>query len=200
MPHPDPGCGIRVFQAENRYAPPFRLGWRPTAMSPPRVRPPLAGDERSLLVGWLELQRAVIAWKSAELSEEDAHRPVLPDSPLMTVAGLVSHLCWCEQVWFEVIFLGGPAVGPQFSETENADFMVDGIPLAKLLDEYDAQCARSNEIVAAHSLDDTGKHEQFRAGQTSLRWIVLHMIEETARHAGHLDAIRELLDGNKGYY
>jgi hypothetical protein len=169
-------------------------------MSHSRVRPPFDADERSQLVGWLDMQRAVIAWKCEGLSEEDAHRPVLPDSPLMTAAGVVSHLRWCENVWFEVLFLGGPAEGPQFSDTEDEDFMVDGVPLAQLLADYDAACARSNKIVADHSLDDTGKHPLFTSSAASVRWIMLHMIEETARHAGHLDTIRELLDGQKGYF
>jgi len=78
--------------------------------------------------------------------------------------------------------------------------MVEGIPLGQLLGEYDRQCATSNEIIAAHSLEDVGRYPEYRATETTLRWIMLHMIEETARHAGHMDAIRELLDGQKGYY
>jgi Protein of unknown function (DUF664) len=117
----------------------------------------------------------------------------------MTMAGVISHLRWTEQTWFEVLFLGRPADGSQFrDEPEDADMMVEGIPLAQLLDEYDRQCALSNEIVAAHSLDEVGRHPDFRSAAANLRW--MHMVEETARHAGHLDAIRELLDGEKGYY
>ncbi len=58
----------------------------------------------------------------------------------------------------------------------------------------------SNEIIAAHPLDEVGKHPDFDAGAATLRWMLIHMVEETARHAGHLDAMRELLDGQKGYY
>jgi hypothetical protein len=170
-------------------------------MSPPRVRPPFTADERTQLVGWLDMQRAIVHWKCEGLSEEDAHRSVLPDSPLMTVAGIVSHLRWTEQTWFEVLFLGGPAEGPQFvDDPEDADMRVEGVPLERLLGEYAAECERSNEIVAAHSLDDVGKHPDFRSAQASLRWMLIHMVEETARHAGHLDTIRELLDRSKGYY
>jgi uncharacterized damage-inducible protein DinB len=169
-------------------------------LTPPRVRPPLGADERTQLVGWLDLQRAIAAWKCEGLSETDAHRPVLPASPSMTMAGIVSHLRWVENLWFEIIFLGRPAAGPQFEGPEDADMMVAGIPLAQLLEEYDRQCATSNEIIGAHSLDDVGQYPEYRATETTLRWIMLHMIEETARHAGHMDAIRELLDGQKGYY
>ena len=170
-------------------------------MMPPRGRPPFVADERTQLVGWLDLQRALVHWKCEGLSEADAHRSVLPTSPLMTMAGVVSHLRWVENLWFEVLFLGRPAEGPQFvDEPENAEMIVDGIPLAQLLDEYGRQCAVSNEITAVHSLDDVGKHPDFGSAAATLRWMVIHMVEETARHVGHLDAIRELLDGEKGYY
>jgi Protein of unknown function (DUF664) len=169
-------------------------------MTPPRVRPAFVADERTQLVGWLDLQRALVHWKCEGLSEVDAHRSVLPPSPLMTPAGLVSHLRWTEHCWFEVLFLRHPAVGPQFDEVEDADMMVDDVPLAQLLEEYERQCAVSNEIIAAHALDQVGLHPDFRSAAATLRWMVIHMVEETARHVGHLDTIRELLDGQKGYY
>lgn len=170
-------------------------------MPPPRVRPPRDADERTQLLGWLDLQRAIVHWKCAGLGEADAHRAVLPSSPNLSMAGLVSHLRWTEHLWFEVILLGGPAEGPQFAdEPEDADMRVDGVELGRLLQEYDRQCRRSDEIVAAHSLEDTGRHPDFPVSSATLRWILLHMVEETARHAGHADAIRELLDGEKGYY
>jgi uncharacterized damage-inducible protein DinB len=171
-------------------------------MTIPRERPPFDADERTALVGWLDMQRAIVQYKCEGLSEEDAHRAVLPDSPLMTVAGIVSHLRWVEHCWFEVLFLGGSTEGsPQFdADVEDRDFMVEGIPLARLLEEYEQQCAVSNEIVAGHQLDAPGRHPDFRSAQANLRWMVVHMVEETARHAGHLDTIRELLDGEKGYF
>ncbi|SEG75670.1 Protein of unknown function [Nonomuraea solani] len=171
-------------------------------MTFPRVRPPFVADEPTQLIGWLDMQRAIIQWKCEGLSDEDAYRPVLPTSPLMTVAGLVSHLRWTEHCWFEIIFKGRDfSENPQFDESvEDAEMRIQGIPLAKLLDDYERQCRISNEIVAAHSLDDVGKHPDIGSAEASLRWMVIHMVEETARHAGQLDTIRELLDGQKGYY
>ena len=170
-------------------------------MTLPRTRPPFVADERSQLVGWLDLQRALIPWKCEGLSEADAHRPVLPHSPLMTMAGLVSHLRWVEHCWFEVMFLNTPpGDNLQFTDVDDQDFQVDDVPLAQLLADYEMQCARSNEIVAAHSLDDVGRNADFGSGTSSLRWMLLHMLEETARHAGHADTVRELLDGMTGYY
>jgi hypothetical protein len=165
-----------------------------------RERPPAVADERTQLVGWLDLQRALISWKCDGLSQADAHRNVVPPSPLMTMAGLVSHLRWIEHCWFEVIFRNlGEAENPQFTGPEDADWQVDpDVPLERLVAEYRAQCEASNETVAAHSLDDVAVHPEY--GGETLRWILLHMLEETARHAGHADVVRELLDGSKGYY
>lgn len=171
-------------------------------MSPPRTRPPFVADERTQLTGWLDLQRALVHWKCEGVGDADAHRAVLPSSPLMTTAGVVSHLRWVEHAWFEVLFLGRPSeVNPQFlDEPEDADMRVSGIPLGRLLGEYAQQCTEANEIIAAHSLDDVGANREFASGGATLRWMLMHMLEETARHLGHLDAIRELLDGVTGYY
>jgi hypothetical protein len=78
--------------------------------------------------------------------------------------------------------------------------VVDDIPLAQLLDEYDEECARSNATVASLSLDAEEQGPYAGKGEAaSLRYILCHMIEETARHLGHLDIIRELLDGHTSY-
>src|SRR3954467_12359403 len=114
-------------------------------MTLPRSRPPLVADERTQLVGWLDLQRALVPWKCEELAEADAHRALLPTSPRLTVAGLVSHLRWTEHCWFEVSFLDRPAeANPEFGDGEDADFIVGGVPLAQLLAEFSRQCAFSN--------------------------------------------------------
>lgn len=171
-------------------------------MSHPRVRPEFEADERTQLLGWLELQRAIIHWKCEGLAEADTHRAVLPASPLMSMAGLVAHLRWTEHCWFEVMFLDRPTTAnPQFQDSvEDAEWRVPEVPLERLLADYERQCAVSDEIVAAHSLDDVGRNRAYRSGSANLRWILLHMIEETARHAGHADTVRELLDGERGYY
>ena len=75
---------------------------------------------------------------------------------------------------------------------------VDHVPLAQLLDEYDAQCVRSREIVAGLELDVRVRVFPPDTEPVTLRWILLHMIEETSRHNGHLDLLRELADGVKG--
>jgi hypothetical protein len=165
-----------------------------------QARPPLVADERTQLTGWLDLQRALVRRKLEGLRAEDEHRAVLPDSPLMTPAGLVSHMRWTEHCWFSVIFFGeSEESNPQFDKSapDDSEWMVDDVPLSRLLDEFEKQCARSNEITATHSLDDVGKQPDFTP---TLRWIMIHMVEETARHVGHLDTVREFMDGHKGYY
>lgn len=152
-------------------------------------------------MGWLELQRDIVRLKCEGLSDHDAHRAVIPTSPLMTVAGIVSHLRWAEELWFRECLLGERGTGRGFSdEREDAEFLVDGMPLATLLDEYAAECERSKAALAQRGLDDTGSTALHRAGSATVRWMVLHMLEETARHAGHLDLVRELLDGEKSYW
>jgi uncharacterized damage-inducible protein DinB len=158
-------------------------------------------DERTQLLGWLNLQRALVHYKCDGVSEQDAHRSLLPTSPAMTLAGLVSHLRWVEHCWFEVLFLDRPAgPNPQFGDVEAADFQVRDRPLAELLDEYARQCAVSDEIVAASSLDTLGRNAEYGADGLTLRWILLHMLEEVARHVGQMDVLREQLDGATGYY
>ena len=167
-----------------------------------RTRPALGADERTALLGWYDLQRGIVRLKAEGLSEEDAHRALVPTSPLMTVAGIVSHLTCCEDLWFREVFLGEPATGRGFGEgaQDDDEFRVEGVTLAQVLAEYEEACARSDAVIAAHSLDDTGSTALHPVGEATLRWMVLHMLEETARHAGHLDLLRELLDGETGYF
>ena len=75
-------------------------------MPPIRERPAFASDQRTALLGWYDLQRGIVVLKCEGLSDEDARRSVIPTSPLMTAAGIVSHLTWAEQLWFEHAFLG----------------------------------------------------------------------------------------------
>lgn len=159
-------------------------------------------DERVYLTGWLDVQRAGVRKKCEGLAEADAHRPVLPSSPLMTMAGVVSHLRWNEYSWFQLNLAGVPDEGQtpwKPGGHPDAEMMVDGIPLAQLLDEYDEECARSRATVAELPLDALEQGPYADQDPASLRYVLCHLIEETARHLGHLDAIRELLDGETGY-
>ncbi|ADB32256.1 protein of unknown function DUF664 [Kribbella flavida DSM 17836] len=159
------------------------------------MRPAGTADERAMLGGWLDWQRATVRMKCAGLTDDQARQALLPSSPRMTVATLVAHLRWAELAWFEVSFLGRQDLAYQ----DPLELAPPGTPLDRLLDEYDAQCARSREIVAAHQLDELEAWAPEGLELVSLRWIVLHLVEETARHLGHLDALRELTDGTTSY-
>ena len=169
-----------------------------------RTRPSRTAGEREQLLGWYDLQRGIVRMKCEGLSDDDAHRVVVPTSPLMTAAGILSHLRWAEELWFREVLLGEEGVGRGFGAearaVDDAEFRVQGMPLAQLLAEYDAECARSDAAIAAFSLDDTGSTALHAVGEATVRWMLLHMLEETARHAGHLDLVREMLDGETGYF
>ena len=161
-----------------------------------RIDPPLTGDERATLDGFLGYLRSTVHVKCAGLSDQDARRSLLP-SRLTTVAGLVSHLRWVENYWFEVVLAGRPDRAPISEEDPDGEFRVpDGVSLAWLLDEYAQQCAVSREIADSMALDAKVPFRDDRV--VSVRWVLAHMIEETGRHAGHLDVLRELLDGVTG--
>jgi uncharacterized damage-inducible protein DinB len=166
------------------------------------MRPPIPapdGDERTQLAAWLDVQRALVHFKCEGVSDVNARRTLLPSSPRMSMASLVSHLRWVEHRWFEYGLLGEPDRSPSTDQEPRAEWMVDDVPIADLLEAYERQCARSREIVTVVDLNTMSKRPGMGDQPVSARWILLHMIEETARHVGHLDAMRELADGVTGY-
>ncbi|WP_329614185.1 DinB family protein [Streptomyces brevispora] len=164
-----------------------------------RTDSPPAWDERTQLTTFLDYTRATATAKCEGLAQEDARKAPLPGSPLMTLAGVVNHLRWVEYYWFEVVFLGGEDEGPWTDEDPDREMRIAvDMPLADVLTEYEEQCARYRELVAAHDLDTPAKRPRLGGRHPDLRWILLHLIEETARHNGHLDIIREIVDGTTG--
>ncbi|MCP9944203.1 DinB family protein [Streptomyces somaliensis] len=165
-----------------------------------RTDMPAAPDERTHLTTFLDYVRATAAAKCEGLSAEDARRAPLPHSPLMTVAGIVSHLRWVEHHWLDVVFLGGEDRGPWTDEDPDREMRIAvDVPLPRLLADYAEQADRLRRLVAGHDLDAEAERPVRGGVRVTLRWILLHLIEETARHNGHLDAIRELTDGRTGY-
>jgi uncharacterized damage-inducible protein DinB len=163
-------------------------------MSVERSFPPAQADEREIFLGWLDWQRATVHRKCAGLNNEAAYQRPIPASAL-SVASVVSHLRWVEWHWFERSFLGRePASGDR-----NGGWDVGRAPLSDLLSAYAEQCVRSREIVDRHELGDMEAYAPEGADVVSLGWIVGHLIEETARHLGHLDLLREAVDGVRGY-
>jgi hypothetical protein len=110
----------------------------------------------------------------------------------------VSHLRWVEYSWFQVVLLGEQDHGPWTEEDPDREMRIAvEVPIAQLLDEYEEQCARYRDLVASLDLDTPSKRP-VSGRPVTLRWILFHLVEETARHNGHLDILRELADGVTG--
>ncbi|WP_214108025.1 DinB family protein [Acrocarpospora catenulata] len=164
-----------------------------------RTDTPQDWDERPTLTTFLDYVRATVHAKCDGVSEEHARSAPLSTSPLMTMSGLVSHLRWVEYSWFQIVFLGEEDRGPWTDDDPDREMRIAvEVPLAQLLAEYEAQCARYRELVASHDLDDRAKRPIRDGWHVTLRWIIMHLIEETARHNGHLDLLREMADGVTG--
>jgi uncharacterized damage-inducible protein DinB len=161
---------------------------------------PSSWDERTVLTTFLDYARGTVHAKCAGLSDADARRAPLPGSPLMTISGLVSHLRWVESSWIEATLLGGAIDAPWTDDDPDRDFRIAvEVPIARLLDEYRAACARHRGLVASLDLDALSKGALgWRTEPVTLRWILFHLTEETARHNGHIDILRELADGARG--
>jgi Protein of unknown function (DUF664) len=162
-------------------------------------------SERLRLQYFLDQQRNAVLEIIEGLDETQLHTPVLPSG--WAPIGLVLHLAGAEAMWFQWVVAGmqpqttwddGVADPPYDPE---APFVTEHASTA-VIAHYRRQCEISNEILRSRDLDSAllGEHGLEWPGEpiTDLRWVSLHMIEETARHAGHLDAARELLDGVTG--
>ncbi|MFG1777106.1 DinB family protein [Micromonospora sp. NPDC049048] len=164
----------------------------------PTLGPVLArtGDERAVLESFLDFHRGVLLRKLRGLSDADAARRLVPSAT--TVAGLVKHLTLVERNWFPCLLAPGPDdVYLSTEEDGLASFtLTEDDTVERLAAAYEQACARSREVAARFDLDHVVPQPQL--GEVSLRWILVHMIEETARHAGHADILRELTDGATG--
>ena len=167
-----------------------------------RIDPPLTGlNERDMLRAWLEYHRETLVMKCDGLSAEQlAERSVPPSS--MSLLGLVRHMTEVERNWFLRI-LAGETAPPLYYTDDDPDGDFDSIDPSKAADEmamFYETLERSREAEAAvGSLDENGAVERSGGrGPVSLRWIMIHMIEEYARHNGHADLLRERIDGATG--
>jgi uncharacterized damage-inducible protein DinB len=169
-------------------------------MTRDRTDLPAAFDERATLTQALRYLRLTVHAKCAGLSQSDALKAPLSGSPAMTVAGLVSHIRWSEAFWIDVLFLGQSSHWPGTDHDSELQ-MRRGLeqPLSKLLDDYASQAARTDTVLAGHDWDAESAFPDSETGKPlALRYIVVHLISETARHIGHLDILRELADGVTG--
>ncbi len=170
-----------------------------------RVEPPFAGSEAETLLGFLEYQRATLAWKVRGLDAAGL-ATVLPPSA-MTLGGLIKHLAFVEDIWLHTRQIGAGRPAPWDTVDWGADpdwewrSAADDTP-EQLLALWQASLERSRaataSVLAEGGLGTLAKFS-FPDGHTpSLRWILTHLIEEYARHNGHADLIRESIDGQVG--
>ncbi|MFB4426578.1 DinB family protein [Streptomyces sp. QL37] len=160
---------------------------------------PVSWDERTQLTTFLDYTRDTARAKCEGVSPENARRALLPGSPLMTMSGVINHLRWVEYYWFQVVFLGEEDRGPWTDEDPDREMRIAvDFPLSRLLDEYAEQCALNRGLVAGNDLDKQTQGTIRDGLHVDLRWILHHLTEETARHNGHLDILREMLDGTTG--
>ena len=161
-----------------------------------RPDPPIAGSETETLLGFLDFQRATLAWKCSGLDAAGLRSRVGVST--MTLGGLLAHLARVEDSWFSEDFAGRPTVedGDAWSAAADRDPQ-------ELRERWEASVARSRAVVAEalagpDGLDAVARDPKPADRLVSLRWILVHMIEEYARHNGHADLLREAVDGETG--
>jgi uncharacterized damage-inducible protein DinB len=167
-----------------------------------RPEPPLAADEVATLVGYLEWQRATFAWKT-DGADVDALRAKVGASE-MTLGGLLKHLAYVEDHWCSIALHGNPPAPPWDTVDWSADHDWDwhsaaSDPPEELRALWRSTVERSRQQVdtalAAGGVDQLVPQVLGDGRQPSLRWILVHLIEEYARHNGHADLLREAADG-----
>jgi uncharacterized damage-inducible protein DinB len=167
-------------------------------VDPRRQEPDYMLGERDMLEHWLEFHRTTLLLKCEGLDDEQRKRRPVPTSRL-SLHGLVRHMAEVERNWFRRCLLAEPDTLSIWYDPVEEDSEL--VPLDEADWESDVrvwqeECRASREAAAPRQLDDTGLRQGHRC---SLRWIYVHMIEEYARHNGHADLIRELIDGRVGW-
>ena len=153
--------------------------------------------EKTAILEFLDYQRNALINKVENLSEAESR--ATPTTSSLSLLSILRHSTIWEKRWFEVIVAGRASPGDwaevQPTEPDVTFELDDDDTIASVVDEYRAQVAVSNEILTTFDLDAPCALENMKGH--SLRWVALHMIEETARHAGHADIIRETLDNHR---
>jgi uncharacterized damage-inducible protein DinB len=165
-----------------------------------RPKPLLSGGEREQLTSWLAFYRATLLKKCSGLSFDTlSRRPV--ESSTMSLLGLLRHMTFVEQVWFDARFAGNQVVEyyrrPDDREVDWTE--LDSATLDEVVANYQRAYETADELARGHELEEFVKQPGSGREPVDLRWIYLHMIEEYARHCGHADILRELVDGVTGY-
>lgn len=164
-----------------------------------RTDTPTSWDERRTLLSMLQYTRDTAAAKCEGIAPAHVGATPLTTSPLMSIGGVISHMRWVEHSWIEHRFVGGPDLGPWTDEEPDKEFSIGAeTPIEQLLQEYVDQARRTDVIVGRLELDARSQTPNRSGEHPTLRWVLLHLIEENARHNGHLDLLREIADGVTG--
>jgi hypothetical protein len=164
-------------------------------------QPPHTGSEPELALGFLDYQRDVLRAKTDGLDASQLDTTLAPST--MTLGGMLKHMAFVEDWWFSVMFRDNEPQPPFDSVDWDADWdwdwhsAVDDSP-EQLRALWESMVDRSRELVAGAGMEAVAVRTTKRGDAISLRWLVLHMIEEYARHLGHADLIRESIDGSTG--
>lgn len=162
-----------------------------------RIEPPLAGTEHETLFAFLDWQRDTLLCKIHGLSDEQLRMPHHPSG--LTLLGLVKHLSDVERSWFREVFAGEDLAALWDDNDPQRYWRVEPHETtAEILDGYRAEVATANTRVSASALVTPVASPRPGEEEMTLRWVVVHMIEETARHVGHADFMREAIDGQTG--
>jgi uncharacterized damage-inducible protein DinB len=165
--------------------------------SPPTVgQPDSTGSERQVLEAFLDFHRQVLVSKVDGISENEACRRRVPSKT--TLAGLIKHMIGVERGWFEEVLAGRKPedIGANVGGGDESWDLAEDETVSSLISEYEQACEQSRQTAARFALADAVPEPVM--GPVSLRWIYVHMIEETARHVGHADILREQTDGAPG--
>jgi hypothetical protein len=171
-------------------------------MDAPKI--PRQGSERDTLIAFLDYHRELLIDKASGLSDEQLHTAVAPSS--LTLGGLINHMAIVEDSWFTDDFAGNGIPEPWATAPweEDRDWELTSapdVPTNELFQRYRDAIARSDAIIAgANDLGDLSASLHREGDAWSMRWVLNHMIEETARHCGHADFIRESIDGSVGNF
>lgn len=159
---------------------------------------PRNADERTTLVAFLEWQRATLARKCAGLTPEQLRERSAPPSTL-SLLGLVRHMADVERGWFRrtLAMEDIPEIYSSESDPDGEFDNVDTADVSEAFATWHDEYERARQIVASRGLDDSGRQRQ--GNIVTMRWILVHMIEEYSRHNGHADLLRQRIDGAVGY-
>jgi len=163
-----------------------------------RTEPAFVLADRAMLEAWLEFHRATLLLKCEGLNDAERKARLVPTS-LLSLHGLVRHMAEVERNWFSRVLLAAPDTRPIWYDPASEDselVPLDDADWETDLAMWHAECEQSRANSADKDLDYTGTR---RGEPVSLRWIYVHMIEEYARHNGHADLMREMIDGAVGW-